>query len=121
MQVEYEQKFKGYENMVLPRIVDVKVDMDLYPTSRDFEARGQYILKNKNATAVDSLLVNYNPRSITDIKIENAEFLSKDKLYGYSFYRFIQPLDSGPTAKFEFNIQNKPTTLLISNPPAVGK
>src|SRR5690625_4267318 len=94
--------------------------MDLYTTSRDFEARGQYILKNKNATAVDSLLVNYNPRYITDIKIENAEFLSKDTLYGYSFYRFNQPLDSGATAKMEFHIKNKPNTILRSNSPVIG-
>src|SRR5699024_8703847 len=120
MQVEYEQKFKGYENMVLPRIVDVKVDMDLYPTSRDFEAREQYILKNKNATAVDSILANYNHMIITDIKIENAEFLSKDTLYGYSFYRFNQPLDSGATAKMEFHIKNKPNTILRSNSPVIG-
>lgn len=120
MQVEYEKKFKGFENMILPRIVDVKVNMDLYPTSRDFKASGQYILKNKNADAVDSILVNYNPSYITDIKIEGAEFLSKDTLYGYSFYRFNQPLDSGATAKMEFHIKNKPNTILRSNSPVIG-
>lgn len=120
MQVEYEKKFKSYEEMVLPRIVDVKVDLDLYPKSRDFEASGVYVLKNKNAKPVDSLMVSFNSRYLTEIKIENAEFLSKDTLYGYSFYRFNQPLDSGAVAKMEFTIKNKPNTILRNNSPVIG-
>lgn len=120
MRVEYEKKFKSYEEMELPRIVDVNVDMDLYPKSRDFEARGEYVLENKNAQPVDSLLVRFETDYINEIEVEGAKFLSKDTLYGFSFYRFEQPLDSGATAKLEFKVKNKPNTILRDNSPVLA-
>src|SRR5699024_2771259 len=112
--------FKPYEDMLLPRIVDVNVDIDLYPKPRDFEARGTYLLKNKNAQPVDSLLVRYETDYINEIKVQGAKFLSKDTLYGFSFYRFDQPLDSGEIATLEFTVKNKPNTILRNNSPVLG-
>src|SRR5699024_2012057 len=85
MQVEYEKQYKSLENLVQPRIVDVKVDLDIYPDTRDFEANGVYILENKNATPVDSIVINSNTDYLNEIKIENAELLSKDTIYGINF------------------------------------
>src|SRR5699024_9058283 len=96
------------------------VDMDLYPKSRDFEARGTYLLKNKNAQSVDSLLVRFETDYINEVEVEGAKFLSKDTLYGFSFYRFDQPLDSGETATLEFTVKNKPNTILRNNSPVLG-
>lgn len=120
MQVEYEKQYKSLENLVQPRIVDVKVDLDIYPDTRDFEANGVYILENKNATPVDSIVINSNTDYLNEIKIENAELLSKDTIYGINFYRFNTPLDSGSVAKLEFKVKNKPNTILRNNSPVLG-
>lgn len=120
MRVDYEKKFKKHENMLLPRITDVNVEMDLYPKTRDFEARGVYMLQNKNAAPVDSLLVSYETDYLTEINIEGAQQVAKDTLFGFIFYKLNQPLDSGAVAKMEFKVKNKPNTVLRNNSPVLG-
>jgi ABC-2 type transport system permease protein len=117
--VEYEKKYKKYEGMLLPRIVDVKVDVDLYPKERNFEARGLYILKNKNQQSIDSVLVSFNTDMQSEIEIKGARLLSKDTIYGFSFYRFDQPLEANEEVKMSFVIKNKPNTILRNNSPVL--
>lgn len=117
LRVDYELQYKRYENLVLPRITDVKVDVDIYPNERDFEARGIFTLTNKNAKSVDSLLIRYDSDMLSDIQIDGAEFLSTDTLMGFSFYRFKQPLDSGEMTNLNFTIKNRPNTCIRSNSP----
>lgn len=118
--VEYEKMYKKYENLTLPRIMDVKISLDLYPDTRDFKAEGEFVLKNKNVTAVDSLLIGFNQEMINTIKIDGAEFLSKDTIQGFAFYRFKEPLDSGETTTLHFKTKNKPNTILRNNSPVLS-
>lgn len=120
MRVEYEKRYKSNEKMLLPRITDVKVEMDLYPKTRDFEARGSFLLENKTSTPIDSLLVSYETDYVNEIDIEGAELVSKDTVYGFGFYKFEQALDSGEVAKMDFKVKNKPNTILRNNSPVLG-
>lgn len=119
LQVEYEKTYKKYASLVLPRIVDVKVDFDIFPNTRDFSAKGTYVLKNKSTQAVDSLLVNYLVDYKNTIAIEGADFLSQDSVQGLQFYRFKTPLQPGDSVKMTFTVANKPNTLLRSNSPVL--
>lgn len=119
MRVDFEKKYKKYEDMAQPRITDVKVDLDLYPKTRDFEARGKFLMENKTGVAIDSLLVNLSDSYISEIEIDRADLKWKDTLYGLSVYKFRQPLDSGQTVQLSFTIKNKPNTVLRSNSPVM--
>lgn len=118
--VNYEKKFKRFENLTLPRITDIKVDVDLFPEKRNFEIRGQYILENKNNLPIDSILVSYQADYINDIRIDGADLISRDTVFGISFFRMKQPMDSGGTTLMKFIVKNKPNTFLRINSPILG-
>lgn len=118
--INYEKKFKRYEDLALPRITDVKAAVDLYPERRDFVINGTYILENKAHRAVDSILVDFPADYISEITIEGAEFLSRDTVFGISFYRMKQPLDSGATTTLKFSIRNKPNTFMRIHSPVLA-
>jgi ABC-2 type transport system permease protein len=42
--IDWEKKYKKYDKLPQPRIIDVNVNMDLIPESRDFKATGYFIL-----------------------------------------------------------------------------
>ena len=42
--VNWEKKYKKYQNKPQPRIIDINVAMDLYPEERNYVAKGTYIL-----------------------------------------------------------------------------
>lgn len=119
-QVDFERTYKKYENWEQPRISAVKINVDLYPKTRDFVAAGVFTLKNKSGMPIDSLLVNYNPDLLHTLAIENAEFVRKDSVQGVLFYRFNQALNSGATADLTFTIKNKPNTWLRNNSPVLN-
>lgn len=118
--VTYEKKYKKYENLILPRITDVKVNVDLYPETRDFKAEGRLQLKNKNAEAVDTLLLRYASEYENEISVEGATFVSQDSLYGFQLYKFKEPLDSGEVAALDFKIKNRSNTVLRNNSPVLN-
>jgi len=56
-----EEKLKPYLKLSPPKITSVKVNMDLFPEQRAFQANGEYTLTNKSEEPIDSILVNYIP------------------------------------------------------------
>lgn len=120
LQVEYEKKYKKYEWMAQPRIVDVKVDLDLYPERNDFQARGTYVIENKSNQAIDTLLVAFYQDLNNKIVVDGATLLSTDSIQGFSFYRFDQPMQTGETRTMEFVVENKPNSFIRSESPVLN-
>ena len=120
LQVAYEKTYKKYQWMAQPRIVDVKVDVDLYPERNNFQARGTYILENKTTQALDSLYVSYYPSLKNTIVVEGGTFLSTDSIQGVSFYRLDTPMQAGETRTLEFVVENKPNTMIRSESPILN-
>ena len=55
-QVEYEERYLQLENVPQPRIVDVYVEVDIYPHQRRYDARGHYIIENRTEALVGELV-----------------------------------------------------------------
>ena len=58
--VEWEKKYKKYENYDQPRIVSVNVDVNIYPGTLDADASGTYSMVNKTSNVIDSLFLDHN-------------------------------------------------------------
>ena len=116
--VEYEKKYKKFHNKLQLRIVDVKIDMDLYPAERNIVVNGKYILKNKTDQNIDSLFVNHDWDDKISFSVAN-KLVSKDTVHNFNIYKLEKPLAAGDSIVMNFTLKNRPNTLLKSNSPVI--
>ena len=53
--VGYEKALKKFEYIPQPKIVSVNLNVELYPSSRDYTAEGYYILKNTKEATINEV------------------------------------------------------------------
>ncbi len=68
--VQYENKFKHYENIAQPTITDVVTEIQLHPSENSYKINGTYQLVNQTDKPIHKILINFHP----DLKIESAVF-----------------------------------------------
>jgi ABC-2 type transport system permease protein len=118
LQVDYETEYSHLKTMNLPRITGVSIDLDLFPKSRDFKARGEFILKNKTENPVDSILINLDDYYVQSYALDKeGKAILKDTVYDFDIFKFDESLLPGEEVRFSFNMENKPNTLLNNNSP----
>ncbi|OJJ17515.1 hypothetical protein BKI52_26985 [marine bacterium AO1-C] len=103
-QVDYEKKYKKYENRLQPRVTDVSLEVDLFPYKRSVKAKGRYILKNKTSAPIDSIHINMS-NSIILKKMQwnrKAKEVLKDTELAYFIYKLEQPLKPQATIQLDF-------------------
>ena len=116
--VEWEKKYKKYQNLPQPRITDIKVDMDLFPEERNFVAKGTYTLKNKTKVAITNLYINHSGETEVSFNVKN-KVISKDTIYNFDIYKLEKPLLPGASIEMKFIKKNKPNTLFTDNSPVI--
>lgn len=102
--VDYELQYKKYEHNAQPKIVDVNVNVDLYPSDYKIHANGSYTLKNKTNTAIDSIHIQVNN---DDAKFDfegGATLVSSDTRIDYYIYELKQPLSPGDSLDMHFEL-----------------
>ncbi|MDI1316733.1 M1 family aminopeptidase [Flavobacterium sp.] len=116
--VNWEKKYKKYENRIQPRITDVNVSMDLFPKERNFVANGKYSLKNKSTQTIDSIFVNHGEETKISFNVK-TRLVSKDTIYNFDIYRLEKPLVAGDSIQMRFTVKNKANTLFSDNSPVI--
>ncbi len=69
--VEYEKKYRKYENLPQPDITDVTTEIKLYPSENAYQITGKYTVRNQTGQPVHKVLINFHP----DLHVENATFI----------------------------------------------
>lgn len=115
--VEWERKYKKYEKRPQPRIVDVNVNFDIFPETRDFKAVGSYILVNKTDQTIDSLFVDHNDYDNKFTLNKPSTLVSEDTLFNFNIYRLGSPLAPGDSIRLTFEVRNKPNSILKDRSP----
>ncbi len=106
LQVDYEKTLKKYEFIAQPRITDINLKVDVYPTTRDFTAEGYFILKNKTSGAISTIHIQGNASNL--IKVEKLEFNRKNGVkekfdqFKYTIYELSEPLQPGDSLRMDF-------------------
>ncbi len=103
---DYEKHYRQYKDSPQPRIVDVKLDVDIYPQARRVDVRGHYSLVNKHAAPLSDLHVMLP----IDMQLKSLQFaphdlISDDRVAGYTIYRLKQPLQPGASMDFDFVLE----------------
>ena len=118
--VEWEKKYKKYENYDQPRIVAVNVDVNIYPNTLDANASGTYSMVNKTSITIDSLFLDHNDAISTFEFDKETDLVLEDTLYNFDIYRLKKPLYPGDSLKLSFSVKNKPNTIIRKNSTVVS-
>ncbi|MEQ9308169.1 MAG: M1 family aminopeptidase [Balneolaceae bacterium] len=114
---QWEINYGKFEHVPQPRIVSSTINLDIYPETRDFKAKGTYILKNKTPFAIDSIHIDHsNDESIFNFEAD-YELVMEDDSMNYDIYQLTQALQPGDSVVFNFEIWNSPNTILRNNSP----
>lgn len=119
-QVEWETKYSKYFGIPQPRITDVKVDVDIFPKTRDLKVNGSYIVKNKSNQPIDSVHIRYHYKNTTVEFSRSAQLVSKDTVFQYNIYQLANPLMPGDSMEVNFTIKNKENHFLRNNSPVLA-
>ena len=103
--IEADQKYKKFDQMIQPRIVAVKVNMNIFPADGHFEAQGEYLLVNRSAKTIDTLILSLGFEEDTSYRFTQATTLmSADSLVKVEMLKLHQGLEPGDSLKLCFEI-----------------
>ncbi len=113
---EIEKKYKKFQYLAQPRIVDIGLNVDLYPKSRDIRGDGIYLLVNKTADPIDTIMIHHN-RAIPQINISVPGTFKKDTIHNVQLFALNAPMQPGDSIELTFIIENRPNTVLHNRSP----
>ena len=117
--VDWEKKYKRYQHYAQPRIVDIKINLDIFPETRDLTSKGTYVLVNKTTEQIDSLFINHNGYDSKFTLSREAALVSEDTLFNFDIYRLAKPLAPGDSINLAFEVKNKKNSILKDRSPVL--
>jgi hypothetical protein len=138
--VAYEKELKQFEYIPQPKLVDVNLQLELYPSKRDYTVEGYYILKNTNTediTAIHIQKLLEGNVTLDSISFEDEFTVDNQyKKFDYSIFNLNTALKPGDSVKMYFkqrfttkgfesgnsnvNINNNGTFFNNSDLPTIG-
>jgi ABC-type transport system involved in multi-copper enzyme maturation permease subunit len=106
LRANYEKKYKKYEHIPQPKIIDVRLNVDLYPYERKVKAKGHYLLKNKTKSAIKTIHINTLNNAVVH-KMQLGQGFSEqlnDKALAYAIYKLNKPLEPTQTITLDFEL-----------------
>ncbi|MET3129130.1 hypothetical protein ABID42_004252 [Arcicella rosea] len=104
--VGYEKTLKHFEYIPQPKITDVNLKVELYPSQRAYKIAGSYVLINTSPLPIREIHVQKLMASnvaLTDVTFDRPVTTnSKYKKYHYIIYQLSQALAPGDTMKMNF-------------------
>jgi hypothetical protein len=117
---DYEKKYAEYKNAPQPKMVNVNLQVDIFPEERRADIAGHYILKNKTDKPIEKIYVNLSDQYITQInRLEfspSAVLTHKGREYGFRAFELQNPLYPGSEIRLEFNLVAQAEGLTENNP-----
>ncbi len=112
----FKNRWKEYARLPPPKIKAIDLTLDLYPRENRFQASGTYFLVNKNATALDTLLIRTGFDERTRLNWDReATLIDRDSLLKYNILKLRKPLQPGDSMQLHFHIQSLPNTVFTKN------
>jgi ABC-2 type transport system permease protein len=107
MQADYEKSYKPLDKLPQPRVGSVKYTIDVFPTTRNVNIRGEEVILNPYPHALGEIHFSLDPRYDTRIDIPGAALAKDDQRLSYRIYRFTSPLQPGEARTLRFTVKSK--------------
>jgi ABC-2 type transport system permease protein len=108
MQADYEKQYKATSAESQPKIVAVKVNVELFPSTQRARMSGTYQLMNKNSVPVENVRLLFSSRrELKYDKLEfdqSAELVSNNEAMGLRNYKLKTPLAPGGKMSLSFDL-----------------
>ncbi|MFY0654787.1 MAG: hypothetical protein JXQ96_22335 [Cyclobacteriaceae bacterium] len=105
LSANYEKTYKKYENVNLPKIKDIKYNVDIYPHKRDVYVKAEVTLINETNEAIDSIHFNVSEDWKVNFDIPNSKLVFNDEDYGYMIFVLDNDMQSGESRKIEIKTE----------------
>ncbi|NVJ88589.1 MAG: hypothetical protein HWD82_04030 [Flavobacteriaceae bacterium] len=115
--VDWEKKYKKYENYKQPRIISAKVDMNIYPKERLFDAIGKFKMVNKTNEPIDSVFLSHNDLKSTFTFSKANQLVSEDTILNFDIYYFENKIMPGDTLELAVTVESKKNTTYVQKSP----
>lgn len=98
-----EKAVIGFERLPQPRIVEVVLEVALYPSESRTITRGSYVLENRTGTPLQQVHVNLDrDLQLKQLQLDGATLERELPNFNYHIFRFDQPLAPGARATLRF-------------------
>lgn len=92
---EFEKKYKKYEGVALPKVKDVKYNIEVFPEERSVYVKAEVWLKNETDVTIDSLHLNYDKNWHPKFEMPTASLLSDDEEMGWRIFKLSPAMKPG--------------------------
>jgi len=100
---DYEKALLPYETVPQPKIVDVKLNIDLYPDQPAAVTRGVYTFQNKTSAPIKDLHIRFDRDLVVrSLSIDGARPLKTYDRFNYRIFAFDTPMAPGEIRKLSF-------------------
>jgi ABC-2 type transport system permease protein len=107
VQAAYEKKYKKFEHVPLPKIVDVVFNIDIFPKERNLDVKGTFKLVNKTDKPIDSLHFSIGSDDLKyNIQIPNSTNVLNDSVCNYKIYRLAKALAPHDTMTMSYTAKH---------------
>ncbi len=102
----YEKTYKKYEKLPQPKITEIKLEVDLYPSEQGLKTKGVYTLQNKTTQPIKEIhiLLLAKPDKANFKFSKTAQLKKEDEKYDYYIYTLEQPLKPKESIKLNFDL-----------------
>ena len=95
IQAEYEKAYKQFGKKEMPRLRDVKYNIEIYPEQRQMVLNADAVVQNPYSHPLDEIHFTLNRLYDSEIRIPGATLAKDDQRLNYQVYRFSPPLPAG--------------------------
>ena len=105
MAADYEKQYKKYQKVALPKIIDAKYSIDLFPYERNVDVKAVFKMVNETQVQIDSVHFNIDKNWSPAFDLPNAKVIFEDKKIGYLILGFDKPMLPGDTIEMTITSQ----------------
>jgi aminopeptidase N len=101
---DYEKALLKYENVPQPKILDVKLAVDLYPDQPAAVTRGVYVIENRTGAPIRELHVRFDrDLKVQGLSVEGARPIQTFDRFNYRIFGFDTPMAPGERRRVAFS------------------
>jgi ABC-2 type transport system permease protein len=100
---EAERTLMPFENLPMPRVTGVTLDVQLYPRQTRAVTRGRYQLTNRSAQPIEQMHLSWSEwLTIDELELPGATVLREYPRFNHRVYQFKPALQPGQTRELRF-------------------